>query len=132
VMHRQERIAGHQDPVRRHQANPRSIITVGKLAINLDAKRVTLDSSRVHVTVSEYQMLELLALRRGSCVTRDAFMNYLYGEKCAPKPKILDVFICKLRKKLSVAADTDKRIETVWGRGYLLNDRANQATSSFG
>ena len=132
MMHRQERIAGHQDPVRRHQTNPRSIITVGKLAINLDAKRVTLDSSRVHVTASEYQMLELLALRKGSCVTRDAFMNYLYGEKRAPKTKILDVFICKLRKKLSGATDADKRIETVWGRGYLLNDRANQATSSFG
>jgi len=132
MMDLKERIARRQDPVRRHQADPRSIITVGNLAINLDAKRVTLDSSRVHVTAREYQMLELLALRRGSCVTRDAFMNYLYGEKRAPKPKILDVFICKLRKKLSAAADTGKRIETVWGRGYLLNDRESKATPSFG
>jgi two-component system cell cycle response regulator CtrA len=88
---------------------------------------VTVDSSRVHVTGSEYQMLELLALRKGTCVTREAFMDYLYGGTNPPKPKILDVFICKLRRKLSGAADVDKCIETVWGRGYLLNDRVSTA-----
>jgi len=122
-----DKIARRQEPVRRRQDH--SIITIGKLAINLDAKRVTLDSSRVHVTHSEYQMLELLALRKGNCVTRGAFMDYLYGGTNAPKPKILDVFICKLRRKLSGAADVDKCIETIWGLGYLLNDRTSAATT---
>ena len=125
MMHRDERLARPQDLARSTQANAQSVIMIGTLAINLDLKRVTLNGSTVHVTGSEYQMLELLALRKGSCVTRTAFMDYLYGETNAPKPKILDVFICKLRRKLSSAADVAKCIETVWGYGYLLNDHVS-------
>jgi two-component system cell cycle response regulator CtrA len=122
MMHPDEKIAKRQDLARRPPAHSHSVITIGKLTIDLDAKSVTLDSSRVHVTGCEYQMLELLALRKGRCVTRGAFMDYLYGGKNAPKPKILDIFICKLRSKLSAAGGFAKCIETVWGRGYLLND----------
>jgi two-component system cell cycle response regulator CtrA len=39
-----------------------------------------------------------------------------------PEVKIIDVFICKLRKKLADAAGGDNYIETVWGRGYVLRD----------
>jgi len=129
MMHPDERISRRQDLLRRSWANSQSVITIGYLDIDLDAKTVSVAGSRVHVTGSEYQMLELLALRRGRCVTRVAFMDYLYGGANAPKPKILDVFICKLRSKLSGAADVDKCIETVWGRGYLLNERVSETAA---
>jgi two-component system, cell cycle response regulator CtrA len=112
-----------------HRAQGQSVITIGKLSIKLDTKTVEVDGGRIDVTGSEYHMLELLALRRGTCVTRAAFMDYLYGATNAPKPKILDIFICKLRRKLSGAADVDKCIETVWGRGYLLNDRVSEGAA---
>ena len=112
-----------------HRAQGQSVITIGKLSIELDAKTVEVDGRRIHVTGSEYHMLELLALRRGTCVTRGAFIDYLYGTTNAPKPKILDIFICKLKRNLSGAADVDKCIETVWGRGYLLNDRVREGAA---
>jgi len=124
MMHADEKIARRRNPARPFQGQ--SVIVIGKLAINLDARSVTVGSSRVHLTGGEYQMLELLALRRGTCVTRGAFMDYLYGGKNAPKPKIVDVLICKLRSKLSAADAVDKCIETVWGLGYLLNDAENK------
>ena len=127
MMHPDERFARRQDLVRRSQAN--SVITIGKLSIKLDTRTVQVDGGRIQVTGSEYRMLELLALRKGRCVTRGAFMNYLYRGTDAPKPKILDVFICRLRRKLSGPADVDKCIETIWGRGYLLNDRMNWAAA---
>lgn len=128
MMHPDQKIARCRNPVHGLVGHSRSIITIGKLAINLDARRVTLGSSRVDVTGSEYRMLELLALRRGHCVTRTAFMDYLYGAENAPKPKILDVFVCKLRSKLSAADGVD--IETVWGRGYRLNDAVGETNSA--
>src|SRR5437868_6804581 len=127
MMHPDERVARRQDLMRRSQADSQSIITIGKLSIRLDTRTVEVDGGRIQITGSEYQMLELLALRKGSCVTRGAFMNYLYRRTDMPQPKILDVFICRLRRKLSGPADVDKCIETIWGRGYLLNDRINGA-----
>ena len=50
------------------------------------------------------------------------FLNHLYGGMDEPELKIIDVFICKLRKKLAAAIDGDNYIETVWGRGYVLRD----------
>jgi len=99
-----------------------SVITTGKLTVNLDAKTVEVDGSRVHLTGKEYQMLELLSLRKGTTLTKEMFLNHLYGGMDEPELKIIDVFICKLRKKLAAATDGDNYIETVWGRGYVLRD----------
>jgi two-component system cell cycle response regulator CtrA len=74
------------------------------------------------VTGKEYQMLELLSLRKGTTLSKEMFLNHLYGDDNEPEVKIVDVFICKLRKKLSAAADGIDYIETVWGRGYVLRD----------
>jgi two-component system cell cycle response regulator CtrA len=103
-----------------------SVVPTGKLTVNLDAETVNVDGSRVHLTGKEYQMLELLYLGKGMTLTKEMFMNYLYGGMDEPKPKIIDVFICKLRKKLAAASSGDKYIETVWGRGYALRDPASQ------
>jgi two-component system, cell cycle response regulator CtrA len=76
----------------------------------------------VHLTGKEYQMLELLSLRRGTTLTKEMFLNHLYGGMDEPELKIIDVFICKLRKKLANASDGKNYIETVWGRGYVLRE----------
>jgi two-component system cell cycle response regulator CtrA len=67
-------------------------------------------------------MLEALALRMGSTLTKEMFLSQLYGGMDEPEVKIIDVFICKLRKKLSLASGGKNYIETVWGRGYILRD----------
>ena len=108
--------------VRRSKGHSQSIITTGLIKVNLDAKTVEVDGSRVHLTGKEYQMLELLSLRKGTTLTKEMFLNHLYGGMDEPELKIIDVFICKLRKKLSNATGGVSYIETVWGRGYVLRE----------
>ncbi len=120
--HRQELIARIHAIVRRSKGHAQSVISTGKFAVNLDAKTVEVDGKSVHLTGKEYQMLELLSLRKGTTLTKEMFLNHLYGGMDEPELKIIDVFICKLRKKLSEATGGENYIETVWGRGYVLRD----------
>ena len=120
--HKDELVARIQAVVRRSKGHSQSVITTGKLTVNLDAKTVEVDGSRVHLTGKEYQMLELLSLRKGTTLTKEMFLNHLYGGMDEPELKIIDVFICKLRKKLAAATHGKHHIETVWGRGYVLRD----------
>jgi two-component system cell cycle response regulator CtrA len=120
--HRDELVARIHAVVRRSKGHSQSVIRTGKLAVNLDAKTVEVDGARVHLTGKEYAMLELLSLRKGTTLTKEMFLNHLYGGMDEPELKIIDVFICKLRKKLSLACSGDNYIETVWGRGYVLRD----------
>jgi len=121
--HKDELVARIQAVVRRSKGHSQSVITTGKLTVNLDAKTVEVDGQRVHLTGKEYQMLELLSLRKGTTLTKEMFLNHLYGGIDEPELKIIDVFICKLRKKLTVATQGENYIETVWGRGYVLRDQ---------
>jgi two-component system cell cycle response regulator CtrA len=123
--HRQELIARIHAIVRRSKGHAQSVIATGKFAVNLDAKTVEVDGRPVHLTGKEYQMLELLSLRKGTTLTKEMFLNHLYGGMDEPELKIIDVFICKLRKKLSEATGGENYIETVWGRGYVLRDPAS-------
>ena len=120
--HREELVARIHAIIRRSKGHAQSIIQTGQIAVNLDAKTVEVDGSTVHLTGKEYQMLELLSLRKGTTLTKEMFLNHLYGGMDEPELKIIDVFICKLRKKLSEATIGDNHIETVWGRGYVLRD----------
>src|SRR5229473_2722181 len=99
-----------------------SKIQTGDLVVNLDTKTVEVGGQRVHLTGKEYQMLELLSLRKGTTLTKEMFLNHLYGGMDEPELKIIDVFICKLRKKLANASEGRNFIETVWGRGYVLRE----------
>ncbi len=119
--HREELVARIHAVVRRSKGHAQSVIRTGDIAVNLDGKTVEVNGRRVHLTGKEYQMLELLSLRKGTTLTKEMFLNHLYGGMDEPELKIIDVFICKLRKKLKSAAD-DHHIETVWGRGYVLRD----------
>ncbi len=92
------------------------------MAINLDTRTVEVDSQQVHLTNKEYAILELLAMRKGTILTKEMFLNHLYSSMDEPEIKIIDVFVCKLRKKLAKASGGINYIETVWGRGYMLKD----------
>ena len=122
--HRDELVARIHATIRRSQGHSQAIIHTGRIAVNLDAKTVEAEGKAVHLTGKEYQMPELLSLRKGTTLTKEMFLNHLYGGMDEPELKIIDVFICKLRKKLAEATDGDNYIETVWGRGYVLRDPA--------
>jgi two-component system cell cycle response regulator CtrA len=117
-----ELMARIQAIVRRSKGHAQSIIRTGKLAVNLDSHTVEVDSRHVHLTGKEYGILELLSLRKGTTLTKEMFLNHLYGGMDEPELKIIDVFICKLRKKLGNATGGENYIETIWGQGYVLRD----------
>ncbi len=120
--HREELVARIHAIIRRSKGHSQSVIRTGRICVNLDAKTVDVGGVTVHLTGKEYQMLELLSLRKGTTLTKEMFLNHLYGGMDEPELKIIDVFICKLRKKLSQATNGENHIETVWGRGYVLRD----------
>jgi two-component system cell cycle response regulator CtrA len=124
--HREELVARIHAIIRRSKGHAQSTIRTGKVTVNLDAKTADVEGTPVHLTGKEYQMLELLSLRKGTTLTKEMFLNHLYGGMDEPELKIIDVFICKLRKKLAEATGGENYIETVWGRGYVL--REPQAT----
>ena len=128
--HKDELVARIHAVVRRSKGHAQSVIKTGDITVNLDAKTVEVNGSRVHLTGKEYQMLELLSLRKGTTLTKEMFLNHLYGGMDEPELKIIDVFICKLRKKLAAATNGKHYIETVWGRGYVLRDPAENAAIS--
>ncbi len=120
---RGELMARIQAIVRRSKGHSESTITIGdKLMVNLDSRIVETEGRTIHLTSKEYSILELLVLRKGSILTKEMFLNHLYGGMDEPDLKIIDVFVCKLRKKLSKETDGINYIETVWGRGYKLNE----------
>ncbi|HEV2334926.1 MAG TPA: response regulator transcription factor [Stellaceae bacterium] len=124
---RRELIARMQAIVRRSKGHAESTICTGKLVVNIDSRLVTVDDHPLHLTAKEYGILELLSLRKGTTLTKEMFLNHLYGGMDEPELKIIDVFVCKLRKKLATATGGSHYIETVWGRGYVLRDPVEAA-----
>lgn len=127
---KEELIARIHAIVRRSKGHSDSIIRTGKLSVNLDAHTVEVDDKPVHLTGKEYGILELLSLRKGTTLTKEMFLNHLYNGMDEPELKIIDVFVCKLRKKLSTVAIDELYIHTVWGRGYVLRDPQEEKQSS--
>jgi two-component system, cell cycle response regulator CtrA len=120
--HKDELVARIHAIVRRSKGHAQSVVITGDLCVNLDTKTVDIGGARVYLTGKEYQMLELLSLRKGTTLSKEMFLNNLYGGMDEPEIKIIDVFICKLRKKLANASNGKDYIETVWGRGYVLRE----------
>jgi two-component system cell cycle response regulator CtrA len=123
--HKDELVARIHAIVRRSKGHAQSVIQVGDLAVNLDTKNVEINGQRVHLTGKEYKILELLSLRQGKALSKEQFLNHLYGGTDEPGQKIIDVFICKLRRKLSNASGGRDYIETIWGRGYVLRESSD-------
>ncbi len=138
--HNDELIARVRAVVRRSRGHSESIIRTGELVVNVDTHTVEVDGQPLRLTRMEYGILELLSLRKGTTLTKELFLNHLYGGMDQPDTKVMDVFICNLRKKLTAATGGDKYIRTVWGRGYVLRDpvegvaspRAKAAAASAG
>jgi two-component system cell cycle response regulator CtrA len=101
-----------------------SRVPTGKLVVNLDTRVVSVDDQPVDLSGREYGILELLSLRKGTIITKEMFLDHLYGGMDEPELKIIDVFVCKLRKKIAQATGGTHHIETIWGRGYVLRDAA--------
>ena len=129
---KRELIARVQAIVRRSQGHAQSIIETGQVKVNLDTRTVEVADKPLHLTGKEYGILELLSLRKGSTLTKEMFLNHLYGGMDEPEVKIIDVFICKLRKKIQDATDGDNYIETVWGRGYVLRNPQEEKSAAQG
>jgi two-component system, cell cycle response regulator CtrA len=126
---KRELVARIRAIVRRSKGHAHSEICTGRLAVNLATRTVSVDDRPLHLTGKEYGILELLSLRKGTTLTKEMFLNHLYGGLDEPELKIVDVFICKLRKKLVAATRGEHYIETVWGRGYVLRDPEIRAST---
>src|SRR5271168_2986058 len=128
--HRDELVARIHAIVRRSKGHAQSVINTDDLCVNLDTKMVEFNGARVHLTAKEYQLMELLALRKGMTLNKEMFLSHLYGGMDEPEMKIIDVFICKLRKKLANASGGKDYIETVWGRGYVMREQGEVAATA--
>jgi two-component system, cell cycle response regulator CtrA len=124
--HKDELIARLRAIVRRSLGHAEAMVKCGDLTVKPDAKQAVIAGRTVRLTTKEYGMLEFLALRQGHTITKEMFLNQLYGGMDEPEQKIIDVFICKLRKKLADASGGKNYIETVWGRGYTLREPDQQ------
>jgi len=118
--------------VRRSKGHAGSVIQAGRLSVDLETKTATVDGISLPLTTKEYAILELLALRKGQTLNKASFLNHLYGGVDEPDLKIVDVFVCKLRKKLEKISGGETFIETVWGRGYVLRDQAARSNADVG
>jgi two-component system cell cycle response regulator CtrA len=125
--HKSELAARLTAVVRRSRGHTESIIRTGPIALNLNTRTAEVAGQPIHLTPSEYKMLELLSLRKNTVLTKEACLNHLYNGLSEPEAKIIDVFICKLRKKIAAASGGDSQIETVWGGGYMLRDAKPEA-----
>ena len=127
-----ELIARVQAIIRRSKGHADSIVYTGRMVVNLQAHTVEIDGRPIRLTGKEYAIIELLSLRKGLTLTKEMFLNHLYGGMDEPELKIIDVFICKLRKKLCEALGGENYIETVWGRGYVLKKSSRRSHFSAG
>ena len=121
--HKAELLARLQAVVRRARGHADSILRTGPIALNLATRQAEVSGQRLHLTPSEFKILELFSLRKNTALSKEQCMNHLYNGMSEPEPKVIDVFICKLRKKIAAANGGDAQIETVWGGGYMLRDQ---------
>ena len=128
--HKAELAARINAVVRRSRGQAESVIRTGEIALNLDTRRAEVSGQQIHLTPSEYKILELLSLRKNTLLTKEMCLNHLYNGLSEPEIKIIDVFICKLRKKIAAVTGGDGQIETVWGGGYMLRDAPQQAKAA--
>lgn len=97
------------------------VLALGPAALNRDSREVHVHGRPVRLTPTEFAILELLVLREGAPLSRRAIMDHLYGGRDEPGDRIVDVCLCKLRKKLAEARAADL-IGTVWGAGYVARE----------
>ncbi len=125
----EELVARIRAIIRRCNGHAQSIMNIGKVSVNIDTQTAYFSGKSVHLTAKEYKILELMVLRKGALITKEAFLNYIYGDMDEPEQKILQVFISKLRRKIFDATGNRDYILTHWGRGYSINKEIQNATT---
>jgi two-component system, cell cycle response regulator CtrA len=114
-----ELLARVQAVIRRSKGFSQPCVQFGPVTLDLNSRVVTINGKVVKFSKKEFSILELMILRRGTVLTKEAFLSHLYDGRNEPDMKIIDVFICKMRKKLADAG-AKELIETIWGRGYMM------------
>ncbi|MDD3669132.1 MAG: response regulator transcription factor [Alphaproteobacteria bacterium] len=117
-----ELVARIQAIVRRAKGHADSVVRTGGLEVNLNTKTVSVHGKPLNLTSKEYALLEFLCLKKGTTISKEQFLNHLYGGMDEPEIKIIDVFVCKMRRKMDRLSGGEEYIQTVWGRGYVLRD----------
>ncbi|MDR1609796.1 MAG: response regulator transcription factor [Holosporales bacterium] len=117
---RVELVARIYTVIRRSSGHASSVINIGPIEVNLKRKYVKVFDIEIPLTKKEYAIMELLAIKRGAILPKEAFLNHIYGGMDEPDLKIVDVFICRLRRKIASLTGGLNFIETIWGRGYIL------------
>ena len=108
--------------IRRANGMVTNTVDIGPMSLDINKKTVSIYGKPLPLTSKEYVMLEILMLRKGVLVTKEVFVNHIYYGTDEPDFKIIDVFICKLRKKLAELTGGINVIETIWGRGYMIKE----------
>ncbi len=127
-----ELLARIEAVLRRFRGHDDTVVRSGDLTVNFDTQSVEIGGNRVYVTPKEYRILELLCQRQGVVLSKEIFLDHLYAGRDEPETKIIDVFVCKLRKKLTEASGGKNYIETVWGRGYMLRAQTDGIEGTIG
>ncbi len=115
-------LLAHLEAIRRANGHASALISAGNLTLDLNRNMITIDGKFVPLTQKEYQIVQLLCMRKGTVLSKEAFISHIYGGIDEPDSKIIDVFICKLRRKLEKSGLRKATIDTVWGQGYVLKD----------
>ncbi len=102
--------------IRRSQDQPNPHIEIGDLLVDTAARAVSRDGERIDLTPREYAMLEFFVYRRGEVVSRTMLYDHLFDEDESSLSNLLDVHVCRLRKKLG-----SDLIKTRRGMGYCLD-----------
>jgi two-component system cell cycle response regulator CtrA len=118
---RYELMANLDAIMRRTPGHSSATISVGNLVVDLSPNCAKIGETRVELTAN-FGSLNFLALRKGAIFSKDAFFNHLYGGINELEPKVIDVFICKLRHKLVESGTEGLSVDTVWGQGYILRE----------
>ena len=119
---RYELVANLEASIRRTHGHSSATVNVGNLIEDLSCNYAKIGDTRLDLTAKEFCIIEFLALRKGAILSTDAFLNHLYGGIDAPEPKIVDVFMCKLCRKIADAGASGVVIDTIWVHGYILRE----------
>lgn len=101
--------------IRRGAGAPNPNLIFGPVNINTAARSVTVDGNEVTLTAREYALVEYLASRRGTVVSRTELYDHLFAEEDESYSNLLDVHVCNLRRKLG-----KDLIQTRRGHGYVI------------
>lgn len=110
--------------VRRTAGFSTPILRNGNLEIDLNTQAVLVGGLPMRLTRLEYELIEMLTLRNGTLVTREMIMSQLYAWEDEPDPKIIDVYICRIRSKMAALGAADDLIHTSFALGYRIDPPA--------